>query len=287
MKIKILFEISILIILISIVNAETLISDLGVEYDSKIVDAFEIQSELRVLVRLKDNSNIVFNNSISSEQRKILIEQRDAWFRPKIDEVLSDISEDNIWSVEKLRTGFGALITKEGFDKLVNDPKVSGIYLDTGGSVALDESVPDINADQVWNLSQCIEEKQKSFGPIENFATGIIGIVFNEGVNKEEAIDLLESNNLTIDQNKFPKYITLIIPKGTELEQICNLEESNLVNYGTLLSLGTSVVSDSEIPVIIPDQKESKVKEFPFSILALGISILIIIIYLIWRKIRK
>lgn len=110
-----------------------------VEYDPAILDAFNNQSWVNVIVRLVDNSNITITST--KEEKTELIRQRDGWFEPKIDEVLSTLSEDEFVSLRKLSNGFGGSITIEGFDKLINNPAVSEIQLDIGGSIALDENI--------------------------------------------------------------------------------------------------------------------------------------------------
>ncbi|MBN2053216.1 S8 family serine peptidase, partial [Candidatus Woesearchaeota archaeon] len=48
---------------------------------------------------------------------------------------------------------FTADVTEEGFNELIKNEKVSEIYLDITGHVSLDDSVPLINADDVWSLN--------------------------------------------------------------------------------------------------------------------------------------
>ncbi len=49
--------------------------------------------------------------------------------------------------------GFSGRVTKEGLDKLRNSPQVSNIYIDGVKQVFLSDSIPLINADDVWNIS--------------------------------------------------------------------------------------------------------------------------------------
>ncbi len=141
-KIGFLFLITSLL-LVSIASA-------GVEYDSDLLRAFdnrvyaewlmidenfvgfEITDDkiwAKVIVRLKDNSGIGIVGT--KEERRNLLKQRDEWFKPKIDEVLNTISKLDIKKIQKLSTGFGALITKEGFEKLIKNNNVKKVIWST------------------------------------------------------------------------------------------------------------------------------------------------------------
>lgn len=127
-------------------------SNYTAEYDSAIIDAFEElnQTWVRVIVRLVDNSGI--NITGTKEQRRNLSRQVDIWFSPVVDDVVASLSEDEFEMNSRRFNGFSGLTTQEGFEKLINDPRVEAIYKNRIVSAALDTSVPLINANDVWNL---------------------------------------------------------------------------------------------------------------------------------------
>ncbi len=158
-----LFGIFILcIFLVNHVSAEILVSEAGVEYDSDITKVFDdrefaeesiwhnqtnyqtlkiIDDEvwLKAIVRLKDNSGIEITGT--TEEKIKLIKQKEEWFKPKIEEVLATLSEDDIKVSSKHSDGFSGLISKEGFDKLINNKAVRKIGWPKRGAVGLDFSL--------------------------------------------------------------------------------------------------------------------------------------------------
>ena len=149
MKKQIMFSIVMILIVIGLfglVNGETLISDAGVEYDSEIPKAFNNQTLaqemlnesgfeilkisdnqvwIRLLIRLNDNSGIEI---IGTTDKKIeLMKQRDKWFEPVIEDVLFDLSESEIKDIRRRSDGFSAMITKDSFNKLTDDPRIKKI----------------------------------------------------------------------------------------------------------------------------------------------------------------
>jgi hypothetical protein len=133
---NILFGLMILLVSLVIVNfvgAEMLVSDVGVQYDSSIVDKFN-NGSLAVLVGvdIKDNSGIIVEGT--KEQRDDLIEQKEDWKRNKTQEVFETLSgEEIVLRLGKIDIGgFEGNITKTGFEKLVNNSDVREIYDMTG-----------------------------------------------------------------------------------------------------------------------------------------------------------
>ena len=138
MKKIILLSIALLLFisLINFVNGE--VDTTSPEY-LEVLGAFNDEEWVFVIVRLEDNSNIEITGT--KEERRDLINQRDEWFKSKIDGVLSTLSEDEIGDTGKLSTGFGGTITRRGFDKLVNDPRIKSISLvNVGAQGALDDA---------------------------------------------------------------------------------------------------------------------------------------------------
>ena len=114
--------------MINLVNAEMLVSDAGVEYDSAIADAFENQTSVKIIVELKDDSGIIVEGT--KQERMTLMNQKDEWFKPKIEEVLSSLPEDSFDLLRKSSNGFSGTIDEKGFEILVNNSLVSAIYMD-------------------------------------------------------------------------------------------------------------------------------------------------------------
>jgi len=114
--------------------------------DPEIYGAFNSSEWIRIIVYFdaEDISNMGFKD----------LEEREEYIRNQTKSTFSYIPQTKMKIVQtSLEPGyFGAEITKEGFDILISDSKISKIYLDTMGSVALSQSVPRINADDVWNL---------------------------------------------------------------------------------------------------------------------------------------
>ena len=123
-----------------------------IKYDPKILDAFQNQTEIYVIVQLADNSGIIIEGT--KEEKIELMRQRDDWFRPRVDEVFATLSEENIRDGSKSSNGFGGYITEEGFYKLTDNVAVKKIiWVTTGSHSTLDKSVSLINATNVHDLS--------------------------------------------------------------------------------------------------------------------------------------
>ena len=48
--------------------------------------------------------------------------------------------------------GFSGTVTEQGLEKLMNDPDIEKVYLNSVKHISLDDSVPQINGDNVWKL---------------------------------------------------------------------------------------------------------------------------------------
>lgn len=156
MKTSLIFASLILgILLVSLVSAETLVSDAGVNYESEILEEFNKTSEVMVIVRLKDTSNITVEGT--TEEIKALFRQKDEWFNPVIDSVLSTLPETEFKIKYTYFNGFAGKITKEGLDKLIKNPAAKMIYLSRISHVlgALEESFPEeVNATKNLSISE-------------------------------------------------------------------------------------------------------------------------------------
>lgn len=113
------------ITLTGIVSAE--VSDTGVEYESKVLKEFNSgESWVDIKVDLRDTSDIIINGT--KDERRGLLRQKDEWFVPVIDDVLSTLSKNEFNLTRKTTGGFRGKITKQGFDKLINDARVESVY---------------------------------------------------------------------------------------------------------------------------------------------------------------
>ena len=143
----------------------------NVSYDSDLLRAFEdrdfandlmrqknfigleiIDGEVwaRVMVVLKDNSGIeVFGNK--TEKRK-LVNQRVEWFGNETEKLVPTLSMKDVKEINKNSGGFSALVSEEGLDELIDKEGVEKvIWSQYKPELLLEESVPLINADDVWN----------------------------------------------------------------------------------------------------------------------------------------
>ncbi|MEK6937639.1 MAG: hypothetical protein AABX04_01205 [Nanoarchaeota archaeon] len=132
MKVKILFfgMLVLGILFVSGCTEQSIFSFTKVTYDKVILEEFSKTEWVPVLVRLKDNSDIKIEGT--KEQRVALSKQRDEWFKPVIDEVLSTLSKKEFELAHKRFDGFSGKITKEGFQKLLNNPAVKEIIWEKG-----------------------------------------------------------------------------------------------------------------------------------------------------------
>lgn len=158
--------------LMNFVNAEMLISDAGVQYDSSIIDRFDNgSSSVLVSVEIKDNSGIIIEGT--SEQRNDLIELKEEWERNKTEEVFAALSEGEMsLRLDNLGVGwFEGNITKSGFEKLINNSDIHNIDDMTGAYPAGAHTMED-QMEQESNVSiefefeeqdQIKETRERSF----------------------------------------------------------------------------------------------------------------------------
>lgn len=162
------------LLMINFVSAKMLTSEDNVSYDSEILNFFnnktlaektlneiilnetdslryekfieikDNQTWLKVSVTLKDNSGLPITKGFS---------ERDKWFVAKIDYVLTNLPKEEFNLSDRSYSGFDGLITKQGFENLINNSDIEDIILENTPlpSVTLDKSAPLINATTVWN----------------------------------------------------------------------------------------------------------------------------------------
>ncbi len=135
------FKFSLIFILIlfsSFALAEILVSDSGVTYDSKIESLFESQKWVHVSVNLNANISSNYSGSIKNrEESEKYLEDIKSQVKEAQNKVLPLLSENEfrVRYVFELTPTFSGNITKEGFDKLVNNLDVNEIGLVERASV--------------------------------------------------------------------------------------------------------------------------------------------------------
>jgi len=112
----------------SFVSAEMLVSEVGVEYDNEIEEYFNSQALVEELISQRPgsqaNSLEIINNEIYV---KVLIYLKDS---SEADDLLLIFSENEIKNMvhRDSSLSISVKITKEGFDKLVQDKRVDRVY---------------------------------------------------------------------------------------------------------------------------------------------------------------
>src|SRR3989344_2000552 len=116
------------------------------------LEIFDNNVWINVIVRLKDKSNISITGS--KEEKINLLSQREEWFEPKVDNVLSSLSKNEFKLQHKLVNGFSGWTTLEGYNKLISNPLIEKVdWPKVKIKAMLNESVPLIGVDPyVWNL---------------------------------------------------------------------------------------------------------------------------------------
>jgi len=159
-------------------------SNYTVKYDPVILEAFNNQTRVPVLVRLVDNSNITVTGS--KDERRVLSSQRDEWFKPVLDEVLVTLSDDDIRDVSKHISEFRGEISEEGFYKLLNNSKVNEIIWD---NIPLPEAATNENISVEYD-----SEILDAFDNNQTWVRVIVDLKDNSGINvtgtKEERTNL-------------------------------------------------------------------------------------------------
>ncbi len=154
-----------IIILILVIS-----STLAATIDQEVLDALDEDSEVSVIIVLKDQPlperglGITSANADDFSRRKEMI-------RDVQDEVLSELrvrDRENVGGLGITSTedydfelrhkysiinGFSGKVTKEGLDRLIANGQVEKVEFDRPMKILLSQSVPQINADDVWNIT--------------------------------------------------------------------------------------------------------------------------------------
>jgi len=98
-----------------------------VQYDSSILQQFDDDEWVRVIVVIRDESNIIITGT--DEERKNLTYLKLEWFKPVIEEIIQNLTNEEFVVSNRMSFGFHGHISKTGFSKLINDYRLKGIYL--------------------------------------------------------------------------------------------------------------------------------------------------------------
>ena len=115
------------------------------EVDEEVAEALDDNLEVRVIVKLKKDTRVehVRAGVLDKAGRRAL--------REELRIGRKTFTPDELEQKRMLRQGFAAEITEAGLEKLQNDPAVESIEIDEPVELFLSDSVPLINANDVWN----------------------------------------------------------------------------------------------------------------------------------------
>jgi len=135
-----------LISFISVASSEMISSPAGVTYDSDLLKAFENknfanslikqegfigleiindQTWARVSVTLRDNSGIIVTGT--KEERRELVLKKVEWTTGEIEIILKDYLGEGFILRGNSSSSFGALVTEERFNQLINDTRIDSV----------------------------------------------------------------------------------------------------------------------------------------------------------------
>jgi len=144
--------------------------------------------------------------------------------------------------------GFSGKITKEGFEKLKNNPRVKGIYLDREFQISLSDSVPLINADSTWNI-KLNDINITGDSTVCVLDTGIdyihpdLGGCLGSGCKVIDGHDFVTPDNDPIDDNGHGTHVAGIIAANGDLRGVA--PDAKLIALKVCDSSGTTCfVSD-------------------------------------------
>ncbi len=138
------------ILVMGLISSNNLISTSNVKYDSKITEYFNDQTLVeQIILEEGDDSPYlgIINNDIWI---RVVINLKDISYK---DSLFFTFSDKEIREIHKseISEKITAKITKEGFDKLIQDEGVELVKLPMRGYFTLSESASLINATYVWN----------------------------------------------------------------------------------------------------------------------------------------
>lgn len=98
-----------------------------VSYGQDVLDAYNQNEWVDVIVTMKDESNITIQGS--KEERRNLMMERIIWFEVRTKEVLSNLTREDFELKRKHSESFRGNLSKKGFQKIVQDKRIEAVYL--------------------------------------------------------------------------------------------------------------------------------------------------------------
>ncbi len=129
----------VILVLILILASFASVSALQEIVDNRVMENLGAQEEVDVIIELKDDDSADLQDKkqkISEKQNKVLSKLESKEF--KLEHKYSTVGS------------FAGKLTEQGLKKLQKDPDVKHIFFDEIHQITLDQSIPQINADAVW-----------------------------------------------------------------------------------------------------------------------------------------
>src|SRR3989338_386435 len=150
-KVRMVFYVLVCLIVLSMAWAA--------EVDAEVTQTVLEEGKVGVIVLLKDDS--LLPQAAGEEQKKEAIAgaQQEVLQDLQLEErkgILGLFQKDAEFEVDKQYvtiSAFAGNVTPEGLDKLLRDPLVDKVIFDEERHIFLADSVPLVNANEVWNIS--------------------------------------------------------------------------------------------------------------------------------------
>jgi parallel beta-helix repeat protein len=198
-------------ILIAAALCSALITSLSLaaKVEESIFSELEKRNKVFIIVELNDNG--LDTSSLESLRKTVRLNQ---------DAVLSKLSQEEFVIKYKYNVinAFAGEVTRSGLNKLISDPLVKNIYSERILEVTLAESVPLINADDVWNLQGLSGDYTTGKGQtVCVIDTGIdythpdLGGCFGPGCKVLGGYDFINSDSDPMDDNAHGTHVAGIV----------------------------------------------------------------------------
>jgi len=127
----------------------TVASPSGPKIESKIYEELTVKDEVRVIVMLKEDL-VTSTQKLTKKEESNLRKEK---IKENQDRVLLILSKLDFKLKNRYRTinAFSGFVTKNGLNRLEKNLDVERVYLDRIAYASLSESIPLINADDVWS----------------------------------------------------------------------------------------------------------------------------------------
>ena len=171
--------------IVTFVNAQTVVPYV----EPEILGEFNKSSEVPIIVQVKDTSGITVTAKDSEEEQLNKDSMKRQILGDKVNLVLSTLPETEfrLNQIFPFRNGFYGRITKQGFDRLVNNSDIELISFDSSIGIAAGEIVENDTIYQ--NISTL--QKEQELEVIKEQKSEI-----QSDISEPEEIDVLEEKNL-------------------------------------------------------------------------------------------